>query len=192
MRRSYLKLGDKSTANGVVTEGIDSSFHEGALLTFVGAKVSCPSCHSTGTIIAAGPRWPGTMMGKLPALEGDLCACKCDERPKMLASQDNMTMSFDSHALASMGFGANGLPADPAASTEHWIKFKLSEPGSCEGLRCAAHFADGSVEHGIFDADNTVRFDRSSDSSCQKVELLTDNQVVSGSVLEDLLNAMGV
>jgi len=138
MKRNYLKVGDKSTANGVVVEGIPFCSHEGTEITFVGAKVSCPSCHSIGHIVATGPRLPMKMMGKDRALEGDLCACKCDPQPTRVPSQSNMGESFDSNALASMGFGSNGLPIGTSTSP-HWIKFVLSEKGNCEGLQCAAH-----------------------------------------------------
>ena len=82
--------------------------HEGTELTFVGARVICPACRSTGQIVPTGPRWPANFMGKQPALEGDLCACKCDPPPAMMASQTTMFESFDSHQLASMGFTADG------------------------------------------------------------------------------------
>lgn len=94
MKRNYLKVGDKSTANGVVVEGIPFCSHEGTEITFVGAKVSCPSCHSIGHIVATGPRLPMKMMGKDRALEGDLCACKCDPQPTRVPSQSNMGESF--------------------------------------------------------------------------------------------------
>jgi uncharacterized Zn-binding protein involved in type VI secretion len=190
MKRSYLKVGDKSSANGVVVEGIPFCSHAGVEITFVGAKVNCPSCHSTGHIIATGPRLRMKMMGKDRALEGDLCACKCDPQPTMIASQSSMFETFDSNTLASMGFGPNGLPIG-ASTSPHWIKFALPEEGNCEGLQCAAHFADGSIEHGTFDANNVVRFARESSSPCTRVEILQNNsEIVSGSVLGDLMGAM--
>lgn len=73
----------------------------------------------------------------------------------------------------------------------HWIRFVLQEPGSCEGLRCAVHFADGSIEYGVFDSSNTVSFDRSSGSACRKVTLLNGSAAASqGSATEAILNAM--
>lgn len=190
MKRSYLKIGDKSSAGGVVAEGIPLMTHHGTNLTFVGASVSCPACHSTGKIVAKGPRWPGDLMGKQAALEGDVCACKCYPLPVMLASQSDMTMSFESHELAGMGFAANGSSLTEKEASEHWIKFALNEKGSCEGLGCRAHFADGSVERGSFDAENVVHFERPNSSPCQKVELVNNYEKPSGSIVESLLSAM--
>lgn len=55
MRRAILKLGDKSTNGGVVTEGIDSCTHHGTPITFIGAKVWCNGCKSEGVIGWKGP-----------------------------------------------------------------------------------------------------------------------------------------
>lgn len=143
MKRSYLKIGDRSSAGGTAVEGIPLMTHHGKELTFVGATVVCPSCKSDGKIVARGPRWPGDLMGKHVALEGDVCSCKCYPPPVMITSQSDMTMSFESHELASMGFGASGNSLANEPASEHWIRFTLSDKGSCEGLRCRAHFSDG-------------------------------------------------
>lgn len=193
MKRSYLKIGDKSSAGGTVVEGIPLMTHHGKELTFVGATVICPACKSDGHIVAKGPRWLGDLMGKHAALEGDICSCKCYPPPVMIASQSDMTMSFESHELASMGYGPSGkaLSEEPASDSDHWIRFALSDKGSCEGLRCRAHFSDGSVEEGSFDSDNRVHFSRPNASPCQKVEVVINhNQDTSKSVMTNLLRAM--
>lgn len=108
MRRYLLKVGDRSTTGGVVIEGVSSCTHHGTALTFVGARVACSACQSTGVIVAKGPRWPDHMMGKEQALDGDLCLCKCYPPPTMLASQNDSFHSFESHELAQMGYGPTG------------------------------------------------------------------------------------
>ncbi|WP_205182586.1 PAAR domain-containing protein [Burkholderia sp. LMG 13014] len=191
MKRSYLKIGDRSSAGGTVVEGIPLMTHHGTELTFIGAAVTCPACRSTGQIVAKGPRWPGDLMGKHAALEGDVCSCKCYPPPVMIASQSDMTMSFESHELASMGFGPSGNVLADEATGEHWIRFALNDKGSCEGLRCRAHFSDGSVEDGVFDSENRIHFTRPNASTCQKVEVVLDHsQDVAGSVTGSLLRAM--
>ncbi|PRZ45366.1 PAAR domain-containing protein [Paraburkholderia fungorum] len=193
MKRSYLKIGDKSSAGGTVVEGIPLMTHHGKELTFVGATVVCPACKSSGQIVAKGPRWPGNLMGKHAALEGDICSCKCYPPPVMIASQSDMTMSFESHELASMGFGPSGnsLSEDSVSDSEHWIRFALSDKGSCEGLRCRAHFSDGSVEEGVFDSDNKILFSRPNATPCQKVDVvLGHNEDTGQSVMGSLLQAM--
>lgn len=191
MRRSYLKVGDKSSAGGTVIEGIPLTTHYGTELTFLGAQVYCPACKSTACIVQKGPRWPGSMMGKEPALEGDICVCKCDPPPVMIASQSDMYESFDGNALASMGYGPTGNYLTDEPASEHWIRFALKDAGSCEGLRCRAHFADGSVEDGVFDSDNKVHFDRPNALPCQHVDVVLDNSQTSGqSVMGNILMAM--
>ncbi|WP_321963865.1 PAAR domain-containing protein [Paraburkholderia sp. J7] len=78
MRRAILKLGDKTTAGGIVLEGMDTCMHHGTPMTFIGAKVWCPACDSEGVIGWKGPHQNATMMGKQQALEGDICLCNCD------------------------------------------------------------------------------------------------------------------
>lgn len=191
MKRSYLKIGDKSSAGGTVAEGIPLMTHHGTELTFVGATVTCPACKSTGKIVAKGPRRPGNLMGKHAALEGDVCACKCYPSPVMIASQSDMTMSFESHELATMGFGPSGNSLADEPASEHWIRFALNDKGSCEGLRCRAHFSDGSVEEGVFDSDNRILFPRPNASPCQKVEVVVShNEDTEQSVMGNLLQAM--
>ena len=116
MKRNYLKVGDKSSAGGTAIDGIPGCTHSSGELTFIGGKVSCPACSSTGHIAPKGPRWPGTMMGKEPALEGDVCICKCSQPPAMIASQGDMFQTFESHALSSMGVGSD-VASDPAFAT---------------------------------------------------------------------------
>lgn len=115
MRRNYLKKGDRSTMGGVVVEGIRSMTHHGTELTFLGARVSCSACGTTGVIIPKGPRWPDNLMGKHAALDGDLCLCKCHPMPTMLSSQSDMFETFDAHHLSEMGFSPKGGALEPVA-----------------------------------------------------------------------------
>jgi len=99
--------------------------------------------------------------------------------------------SFDAHQLASMGFGPTRSSLADEPASEHWIRFSLKDAGSCEGLRCHAHFADGSVEEGSFDSDNKVHFDRPNASVCQKVDVvLAAGQTGGQSVMGNILMAM--
>lgn len=192
MKRSYLLVGDRSSVGGTVTDGVPMMKHHGTALTYVGAPVACPACKSTGHIVSRGPRWPGSMMGKEPALEGDICECKCAPCPTMVASQFDRYQHFDTLQLASMGYGPAGNALADEPTSEHWIRFSLKDAGSCEGLRCRAHFADGSVEEGVFDSDSSVHFDRPNASACQKVDVLLDGGQAGGqSVMSNILTAMG-
>jgi uncharacterized Zn-binding protein involved in type VI secretion len=112
MKRYFLKVGDRSTAGGFVTEGDATTTHHGTALTYLGARVSCPACNSEGRIIPSGPRRPFIMMGKDAALDGDLCGCKCIPPPEMRASQDSMWEEFGGAELDTRGFTANGTPIE--------------------------------------------------------------------------------
>ncbi|MBY4712645.1 MULTISPECIES: PAAR domain-containing protein [Burkholderia cepacia complex] len=86
MKRYLLKKGDKSSNGGVVIEGVENCTHHGTALTYVGAQVYCHGCKSVGHIAPKGPRWPDLMHGKQQALDGDICVCKCQPSPVMIAA----------------------------------------------------------------------------------------------------------
>lgn len=97
MRRYYLRRGDKSTADGVVIEGDSSMTIYGVDATFVGAKVFCRTCKSDGRIVAHGPRISSIdIRGREAALDGDICVCKCQKPPRMLASQTSAYLDVGS------------------------------------------------------------------------------------------------
>lgn len=157
MQRSYLKVGDKSSAGGVVIEGIPGATHDGVELTFLGAKVQCPACKSTGVIAARGPRWPGSMMGKDRALENDICACKCSPPPTMIASQSVLFESFEGDALANMGFAANGeLIQRVGNSYDQHFRIINSDGEPVEGLPYLLKSTDGTTLKGITSANGAT------------------------------------
>lgn len=159
MQRSYLKVGDKSSAGGTVVEGIRGATHDGVELTFLGAKVQCPACKSTGVIVARGPRLPGSMMGKDRALENDSCACKCSPPPTMIASQSVMFESFEGNALASMGFAANGERLQHAANSyDQHFRIINSDGEPVEGLPYLLKCADGTILKGTTSANGATDF----------------------------------
>ncbi|AOJ13138.1 PAAR domain-containing protein [Burkholderia vietnamiensis] len=106
-QRALLRKGDESSAGGVVLEGIEAVQHYGVPRTFVGAEVFCPTCNSIGHIEAQGQRLPMSMFGKEQALEDDICRCKCDPPPRMIASQHTAVQNFDSAIQAARSPGGN-------------------------------------------------------------------------------------
>ena len=87
MKRYHITLGARTTANGTVTAASSMASINGAPLALEGDAVSCPSCHSDGVIVCAGPRLPDHWNGRPYALQDDLCACKCVPAPRLVANQ---------------------------------------------------------------------------------------------------------
>lgn len=114
-------VGDKTTADGVVTQGEAASTAGGKPLAYHEGKVSCRACKSEGYIRNVGPYRPMTLMGKQVALENDLCICKCNPPPKLVASQKNAFMDFDSAELATMGYTPQGRYIGDASYDQHFL-----------------------------------------------------------------------
>lgn len=87
MSRRFILKDDKTTHNGVVLDGIVGSSFDGRPLAYLGAPVSCHTCHTEGIIVSDGSPHTVSIMGKQVALENDLCQCKCEPLPKLVASQ---------------------------------------------------------------------------------------------------------
>ncbi|MEF9673784.1 PAAR domain-containing protein [Pseudomonas sp. PCH446] len=60
---------------------------EGQPMSREGDLVSCPVCHSEGVIVCTGPHLIERFEGRQTALEGDLCRCKCNPPPTLIANQ---------------------------------------------------------------------------------------------------------
>lgn len=89
--RAYLKVGDRTTAGGVVIEGLTNTDDVGTALTYLFAKVWCPVCNSHGVIAPSGARPDDDLLGRQPALEYDICECLCRPKPRLIASQRDLT-----------------------------------------------------------------------------------------------------
>ncbi|MFC6052722.1 hypothetical protein A6M14_07750 [Acinetobacter sp. Ac_877] len=90
MIRYQIFENDKTTVGGIVqrhTGGGKSFIWHGRLASNIGDKVNCPACGSTGIIQAAGMRRPFDNHKDIPALDGDLCICKCSPPPVLKNSQ---------------------------------------------------------------------------------------------------------
>lgn len=121
VRRYLIMLGDKTTADGVVLEGEPVSTARGQPFAYQEAKANCHACKSEGYIRNVGPNRPMVLMGKQVALENDLCICKCNPPPKLIASQSNAFMDFDSAELATMGYTPQGRYIGDASYDQHFL-----------------------------------------------------------------------
>jgi uncharacterized Zn-binding protein involved in type VI secretion len=86
--RAWICKGDRTTAGGVVTSGLETFTLLDKPIAFEGDSISCPACNSTGVIRCVGTRVPTTgPHGREMALEGDLCICLCNPPPRLVGSQ---------------------------------------------------------------------------------------------------------
>jgi uncharacterized Zn-binding protein involved in type VI secretion len=89
-RRAYIMQFDNTTSGGQVLDGDAEMRANGRCLSYLGARVSCPACNTEGYIEPKGPRPDDRISNRQPALDGDLCHCRCDPKPRVLASQTDM------------------------------------------------------------------------------------------------------
>ncbi|WP_321905694.1 PAAR domain-containing protein [Paraburkholderia tropica] len=170
MRRYLLRLGDKSTAGGVVLEGAENCTHRGIPITFIGARVWCEGCKSHGYIESAGPHRNATMRGKQQALEDDICICKCSPPPVFSASQASASHSWEDE-WGDMGYAACVAATPDEWRTEHDLYFTLidSDGGALSKVRYRILDGSGVVASGTTDANG--RTERVRTPSGQKLRL---------------------
>ncbi|UYZ89111.1 PAAR domain-containing protein [Moraxella bovis] len=87
--RYYILEGDTTTAGGIVQKTTNTlSFKVyGKEQSYIGDDVWCPACQSMGKIIPDQDRLSTKVNGRMPALNDDLCLCKCNPPPKLVHSQ---------------------------------------------------------------------------------------------------------
>lgn len=87
MRRYNRTNGAKTTAGGTVYTGYTGGTINGLGMVRQGDLIFCPACSSQGVVVCVGPRLSDNWDGAEAALEGDLCRCKCDPPPRLVANQ---------------------------------------------------------------------------------------------------------
>ena len=87
MRRYFITRGAKTTAGGTVVGGLTGFCITQVDIALEGHEVLCPMCKTTGVIVCVGPRLEQWARGRRVALSDDLCRCKCDPPPRLLADQ---------------------------------------------------------------------------------------------------------
>jgi uncharacterized Zn-binding protein involved in type VI secretion len=91
-RRAYIMQFDKTTSGGHVLDGDPDMRADGRHFSYLGARVSCPACGTEGYIAPQGPHPDDRISTRRPALDGDICHCRCDPKPRVLASQTDMAV----------------------------------------------------------------------------------------------------
>ena len=113
MRRYHITVGAKTTADGTVRTGWACSTIHGLAMAREDDEVDCPACNSIGVIVCDGPRLVERLEGRNAALDGDLCRCKCDPPPRLIANQTLRCQEIDGGGVAPRARAA----AQPAAAT---------------------------------------------------------------------------
>lgn len=86
--RACILQHDRTTANGVVLDGLDDIGLDERKMSYLGARVPCPACNTIGHIEPDGARpLDDDLGGKQHALENHLCLCACHPPPRLVASQ---------------------------------------------------------------------------------------------------------
>ena len=120
--RYFITLGAPTTAGGKVTSGSRFRTIDGVPVAVAGDTCWCPACLSEGVVTPDGPRLDETIDGRLAALQDDLCVCKCDPPPRLVAAQTLVCQSIDGDWYAGLAAAAteavalaNAAPIDPPA-----------------------------------------------------------------------------
>ncbi|WP_276208082.1 PAAR domain-containing protein, partial [Pseudomonas lactis] len=89
-----MTTGSTTTVGGKVTSGCEGTSFNGEMISREGDRVACPACGTEGFIALTGPHLHEEWNGKQAALEGDLCICKCDPPPELIANQSSKSQEF--------------------------------------------------------------------------------------------------
>jgi len=98
MKRYHITVGAKTTADGTVRTGNARCSIDGMAQSVEGDEIDCPACESTGVIVCDGPRRVDRIDGRNAALNDDLCHCKCDPPPRLIANQRRSSQTIEVNA----------------------------------------------------------------------------------------------
>ncbi|MBU7438585.1 PAAR domain-containing protein [Paraburkholderia fungorum] len=93
MKRFLILNGDSTTSNGVIHATATTIQLNGEDVAHEGDEVACPACNTTGKIQCDGARQIMTAPdGRRAALSDDLCICACQSPPRLVSSQQGMSV----------------------------------------------------------------------------------------------------
>ena len=152
--RYFITLGAPTTAGGKVTSGSRFRTINEVPVAVAGDTCWCPACLAEGVIVPDGPRLDETVDGRLVALHDDLCVCKCNPPPRLVAAQSFMCQSIDSDwyagKLAAAGeTAALANAAAMEASETDVLPLVLIDPDTLEPLESGSYrlgLPSGAVE----------------------------------------------
>ncbi len=189
MRVAIVRHGDATTTRGHVLAFSAEIHDNGRKVALFGDQATCGNCPGLWKIAGTGE---GVGEGvRAVVVNGDYVLCPCGKNRTLAGADAGMFMEIHVDAISKVPRAATHDSSNGLAN--QWIAFKLSEPTSCAGLRCVAHFEDGDTDVGTFDANNTVRFERSDNSNlCKRLELMPRESTTGAAcVTQSLLDAIG-
>ena len=142
--RYFITLGAATTGGGKVTSGSRFRTVGAAPIAVAGDTCWCPACRSEGVIVPDGPRLEELVDGRLPALQGDLCACKCMPPPRLVATQNVMCQSVDgdwyaAKLAAAAAAAAHANAAGLTASDADTLPLVLVDPDTFEPIETGSY-----------------------------------------------------
>lgn len=145
MKRYYIVEGDKTTAGGIVQKhtgsGSTTSWH-GKTVSNIDDKIDCPACNSVGKIQPVGDRQSFGNRGFIPALNDDLCICKCSPPPKLIHSQTVFYQNISDNVST-----ASSISSEHGASSQNNFKNNLVDDKKQELLNGYYY----NIETGLFE-----------------------------------------
>nr|WP_225908734.1 S-type pyocin domain-containing protein [Pseudomonas lactucae] len=138
VRRYNITTGAKTTAGGEVISGMERTSFNGQMIAREGDRVACPACGTEGFIELVGPHLHEEWGGKQAALEGDLCICKCDPPPELIACQRFKSQVFETQSPRDTFIWTGPNTPNPPVSN-------FSAPGAVNRAADACVFAKSCV-----------------------------------------------
>jgi uncharacterized Zn-binding protein involved in type VI secretion len=172
--RYYIKEGDKTTSGAVVCEGDLTNTLYGVPLSFLGARIYCPACKSSGVLVGSGPRLKDTS-DKPAALSDDLGVCKCKPTPRLIASQYDAYEECTTSDLA-IGCAPDGVPL-PRVAIVHDQQFTLLDENTRRPLSRISYrinSASGASFSGTTDENGKTQRVKTSNSDRLTVKIHHD------------------
>ena len=142
MSRFYILKGDPTTSGGRVATGLDTNTWHGKSTAWENDKIECPACKSTGIIKCAGSRVTSSLNlhGQQQALNGDLCICKCNPPPLLIATQN----TYGTGGEAKFGESKFTLAFDLGGESSFHEQFRIKDEGGLPVANTPYFIIDGA------------------------------------------------
>lgn len=173
--RYNITVGASTSAGGTVIGGAEHFRVRGAAIAREGDPVRCPACDSIGVIACSVARSSFLVGGREVALQGDLCRCRCDPPPTLIASQQAMqcTAAAAPTARAQPAPSPWARQAQPSASARPWPAALPEEEDEEEELPVAITLRIGL----FFDGTGNNQANAQATAACHGMAFGLDHQM---------------